>query len=143
MRGLESCEQRHLTTACTRPPTRTLSCSAKGLGRRVMPGVRRPRAERNSEDCGARHAQGLSRRQALDRAAAPVAMPDDLSRPLGDAHTRVGREGRAGGGFGRRLPQPTCDAMGRFQFRFLPKVLGGVPAEIPGRRRGRLPKDAR
>ena len=32
---------RQLTTACTRPPTRRFSCSAKGAGRRVMPGVRR------------------------------------------------------------------------------------------------------
>ena len=29
-----------LTTACTRPPTRCLSYSFKGSGRRVMPGVR-------------------------------------------------------------------------------------------------------
>ncbi len=29
-----------LTTACTRPATRTLSCSSRGLGGRVMPGVR-------------------------------------------------------------------------------------------------------
>ena len=30
----------NLTTACTRPPTRTLSCSDNRSGRRVMPGVR-------------------------------------------------------------------------------------------------------
>jgi hypothetical protein len=29
-----------LTTACTRPPTRWISCSSKDAGRRVMPGVR-------------------------------------------------------------------------------------------------------
>ena len=28
-----------LTTACTRPPTRQLSCFNSGAGRRVMPGV--------------------------------------------------------------------------------------------------------
>ncbi len=31
---------RNLTGACTRPPTRWLSCSARDAGRRVMPGVR-------------------------------------------------------------------------------------------------------
>src|SRR5829696_5805153 len=32
--------RRNLTTACTRPPTRALSCSSRDAGRRVMPGVR-------------------------------------------------------------------------------------------------------
>ena len=30
----------NITTACTRPPTRQISCPAKDAGRRVMPGVR-------------------------------------------------------------------------------------------------------
>jgi plasmid stabilization system protein ParE len=33
--------RRQLTTACTRPPTRCLSSTFRGSGRRVMPGVRR------------------------------------------------------------------------------------------------------
>src|SRR5215204_3308837 len=33
--------ERSLTTACTRPATRRLSCSCIGAGRQVMPGVRR------------------------------------------------------------------------------------------------------
>jgi hypothetical protein len=41
MQYLLCSDSRHLTTACTRPPTLRLSSTSKGLGRRVMPGVMR------------------------------------------------------------------------------------------------------